>query len=54
MNDADQKAKTRNREVAQNEKERQAIGDIRVSVWAVAIVVIIGLATLCWVLINNN
>ena len=31
MNDADQKAKTRNREIAQNESERQTVGDIRVS-----------------------
>jgi hypothetical protein len=54
MNDADQEAKTRNREIAQNESERQTIGDIRVSVWAVAIAVIVGLLVVGWVLINNN
>jgi uncharacterized protein HemX len=54
MNDADQETKTRNREIAQNESERQTIGDIRVSVWAIAIAVIIGLAAVGWVLINKN
>ena len=54
MNDADKETKTRNREIARNEKERQTIGDVRVSVWAVAIVIIIGLATLCWVLISKS
>jgi hypothetical protein len=44
MNDADQKAKTRNRMIAENESERQTVGDIRVSVWAVAIFVVLGLA----------
>jgi uncharacterized protein HemX len=54
MNDADQKAKTRNRKIARNEKERQTAGDLRVSVWAIAFAVIIGLAAVGWVLIRNN
>jgi cell division septal protein FtsQ len=54
MNDADQKAKTRNREIAENESERQTIGDIRVSVWAVAIVVLLGLVIVGWVLISGS
>jgi hypothetical protein len=54
MNEADQDDKTRNREIAQNEAERQTIGDIRVSVWAVAVAVIIGLAAVGWVLLHNN
>jgi hypothetical protein len=54
MNEADEDNKTRNREIAQNEAERQTIGDIRVSVWAVAVAVIIGLAAVGWVLIHNN
>jgi hypothetical protein len=52
MNDADNKQ--RNREIARNEAERQTIGDIRVSVWAVAIAVIIGLAAVGWVLLHNS
>jgi hypothetical protein len=54
MNDADQESKTRNREIAQNESERQTVGDIRVSVWAVAVVVLIGLAIFGWVLISSK
>jgi hypothetical protein len=52
MNDSENKQ--RNREIAENEAERQAIGDIRVSGWAIAFAVIIGLAAVGWVLIHNN
>ena len=54
MSDADGETKKRNREIAQNESERQTIGDIRVSTWAIAVAVIIGLAILGWVLIQRN
>jgi hypothetical protein len=54
MNDTDEDNKTRNRVIAQNEAERQTIGDIRVSTWAIAVAVIIGLASVGWVLIHNN
>jgi uncharacterized protein HemX len=54
MNEADEDNKTRNREIAQNEAQRQTIGDIRVSVWAIAVAVIIGLAAVGWVLLHNN
>jgi hypothetical protein len=53
MSDADQKDKARNREIAQNEAERQTIGDIRVSTWAIAVAVVIGLAAVGWVLIQK-
>jgi len=33
----------RNREIAENEANRQVIGDIRVSIWAIAVAVIAGL-----------
>jgi uncharacterized protein HemX len=52
MNDPENKQ--RNREIAENEADRQTIGDIRVSVWAIAVAVIIGLAAVGWVLIHNN
>jgi hypothetical protein len=51
---SDSENKQRNREIAENEAQRQTIGDIRVSVWAVAIAVIIGLAAVGWVLLHNN
>jgi hypothetical protein len=54
MSDTDQDNKARNRKIAQNEAERQTVGDIRVSTWAIAVAVIIGLASIGWVLIHNN
>ena len=54
MNDAEKDNKARNREIAENEAERQTIGDIRVSVWAIAVAVVIGLAAVGWVLMRNN
>ena len=53
MSDADND-KIRNREIAENESERQVTGDIRLSVWAIAVAVIIGLAAVGWVLLHNN
>jgi uncharacterized protein HemX len=54
MSDADKDNKTRNREIAENESVRQTTGDIRVSVWAIAVAVIIGLAAVGWVLLHNS
>ena len=54
MNDAEKDNKARNREIAENEADRQTIGDIRVSVWAIAVAVVIGLAAVGWVLMRNN
>ena len=54
MSDPDQEDKARNRAIAQNEAERQTIGDIRVSTWAIAVAVIIGLVVVGWVLVHNN
>jgi hypothetical protein len=34
--------KQRNREIAENEADRQTVGDVRVSVWAIAVTVIAG------------
>ena len=41
MSSSDQN-KQRNREIAENEADRQTVGDVRVSVWAVAVAVIAG------------
>jgi len=54
VNDANNEDKARNREIAQNEAERQTTGDIRVSTWAIAVAVIIGLAAVGWVLLHNR
>ena len=54
MSDADKKNKARNREIAQNEAERQTTGDIRVSTWAIAVSVVVGLAAVGWVLLHNR
>jgi hypothetical protein len=52
MNDNDNKL--RDRKIAENEAERQTVGDIRVSTWAIAVAVIIGLAAGGWLLIRNG
>ena len=54
MNEAEQDTKVRNREIAENEAERQTAGDIRVSTWAIAIAVLIALAAVGWVWIRND
>jgi uncharacterized protein HemX len=54
VNDPNTEDKARNREIAENEADRQTVGDIRVSVWAIAVAVIIGLAAVGWVLLQNK
>ena len=47
--------KQRNREIAENEAERQVTGDVRVSVWAIAAAVIAGVIVLgiAWAWFNR-
>lgn len=54
MSDTNGENKARDREIAENEATRQTIGDIRFSSWAIAVAVIIGLASVGWVLIHNH
>jgi hypothetical protein len=54
MSDMDNENKARNREIAENEAERQTTGDVRVSAWAIAVAVLIGLAAFGWVLLHNK
>jgi hypothetical protein len=51
MSSSDQENKQRDRKIAANEAERQVIGDIRVSGWAIAFAVIIGVIAvgIAWV-----
>jgi hypothetical protein len=51
---ADEETKSRDRAIADNEAERQTVGDIRVSVWAIAVAVVIGLAAVGWVVLIRN
>ena len=42
MSSSDQDNKQRDREIAENEAQRQTVGDIRVSGWAIALAIIVG------------
>ena len=54
MSSSDQD-RQRNREIAENEANRQGVGDIRVSVWAIAVAVIAGLIVfgIAWAWLNR-
>ena len=54
MSSSDQN-KQRNREIAENEAERQVTGDVRVSVWAITASVIAGVIVLgiVWAWLNR-
>ena len=51
MSSSDQENKQRDRKIAANEAERQTVGDVRVSGWAIAFAIIIGVIAvgLVWV-----
>jgi hypothetical protein len=46
--------KARNRKIAENEAERQTVSAVRVSTWAIAVAVVVGLAAVGWVLLHNH
>jgi hypothetical protein len=48
----DSNTKRRNREIAENEATRQTVGDIRVSVWAIAAAVVIALVVVGWIFVK--
>lgn len=52
MNDTERDNKRRNRVIAENESERQTTGDIRVSVWAIAVAVLVALAVFGWIVLR--
>ena len=54
MNDAGKDLDQRNREIARNESARQTTGDIRVSVWAIAVAVVAGLGFLGWMWLRRG
>lgn len=54
MTDPTGESKERNREIAANESARQTVSSIRVSTWAIAVALVIGLLAFGWVMINNK
>ena len=54
MSSSDQD-RQRNRKIAANEADRQVIGDVRVSVWAIAVTVVAGLIVfgIAWSWLNR-
>jgi hypothetical protein len=50
MTDAGKDDRQRNRVIAENEAERQTIGDIRVSAWTIVFAVIVGVIAVAIVL----
>jgi Flp pilus assembly protein TadB len=55
MSSSDHENKERNREIAENEAERQTVGDVRVSVWAIVVTVIVGVIAfgIAWAWFNR-
>ena len=54
MTDPTGESKERNREIAANESARQTVSSVRVSIWAIAVAVVIGLIAFGWVMVNNK
>jgi hypothetical protein len=52
MNEAEQEIKQRDKKIAENESDRQTVSAIRVSTWAVAVAVVLGLIVFGWVLLR--
>ena len=54
MSSSDQD-RQRNRKIAENEADRQVIGDVRVSVWAIAVSIVAGLIVfgIVWAWLNR-
>jgi hypothetical protein len=55
MSAPDPDNKQRNREIAQNEAERHTTGDMRVSLWVIAVTIIFGVIAfaLAWAWLNR-
>ena len=54
MSSSDQD-RQRNRKIAENEADRQVIGDVRVSVWAIAVSIVAGVIVfgIVWAWLNR-
>jgi uncharacterized protein HemX len=49
MNEAGKDTKQRDKQIADNESARQTVSAVRVSTWAVAVAVLLGLALYAWI-----
>jgi hypothetical protein len=54
MSSSEPENKQRDREIAENEAQRQTISAIRVSTWAIAVAVVAALVVVSWVLLHNK
>ena len=54
MSSSDPEDKARDRQIADNEAERQMVGAARVSIWAIAVAVIVGVVCVGLVLMWLN
>jgi hypothetical protein len=52
MNEAEQEIKQRDKKIAENESDRQTVSAIRVSTWAIAVAVVIGLTVFGWAMLR--
>ena len=54
MSDSSEENKAHDKEIAENEAKREVVSNIRVSGWAIAVAVVIGLVAVGWVLAHNR
>jgi F0F1-type ATP synthase assembly protein I len=52
MSEAEKEIKQRDKVIAENESEQQTVSAIRVSTWAIAIAVLIGLVVFGWAIMR--
>jgi hypothetical protein len=52
MSETDKDLKQRNKQIAENESDMQATSAVRLSTWAIAVAVVIGLALFGWVVMR--
>ncbi|MBR1150678.1 hypothetical protein [Bradyrhizobium sp. JYMT SZCCT0428] len=55
MSSSDQENRQRNREIAENEAKREAVSNVRVSTWAIALTVLAGVIVfgIAWAWLNR-
>ena len=52
MNETENELKERNKQIAENESDRQTVSAIRVSTFAIVVAVVVGLALFGWLLLR--
>ncbi len=54
MTDPTGESKERNRQIAHNEEVRRMASGIRISTWAIAVAIVIGLVAFGWIFLHNG